>query len=185
MLYGDAGRDNLTGNGGSDIFVAQPIGDSILYSEENDRRLLMSKFYDFVEDFKIGEDRIGIVGFDRIDELAKQHDYDYVAARAAYFKNLGKRADEASKSQMSIMLDDLGYYFKLLNPPKEFDTPQGDRLRYWSIVDRNRVDPNDRNARNDDTALLLFRGSAFSDNVTGENYTPFLDLDPQNLFEFI
>ena len=186
VLYGDEGRDNLTGNGGSAIFVAQPISDAIL---DNDRSLLKSKFYDFVEDFKIGEDKIGIVDFSRIDELAKQHDYDYGAARAAYFENLEKRADEASKTQMALMLDDLGFYFQLLNPPPEFDIPTGDKQLYWSLIDRNRVDPNDSNAQRDDTALLLFRSAKFSIEQTGRDYNPFLDLDPalgpQSFFEFI
>lgn len=160
MLYGDSGRDTLTGNGGEDIFVAQrPNGTGL------------SNYLDRVKDFTIGEDKIGLVNFEKFKEFVEPNNFDYDAAREAYFTDLATRAEEDSVSQMSLILGDLGFIFIAIRAYRNDLT--------WTLaIEGDHPDPR---VINDDTALMFFEGLTLDEFET----SPFLDEDPQTIFEIL
>ena len=101
VLYGDAGRDTLTGNGGADIFVVQKIAPETIGSRNSG---ILTKFFSAVEDFTIGEDKLGIINFPEIKKLAKDNDHDYEKTYEQYFTNLKSDDDDNSQRAISLML---------------------------------------------------------------------------------
>lgn len=178
VLYGDAGRDILTGNGGADIFVVQRITATELAAAGQGSKL--SKFYDFVHDFELGTDRIGLPGFDKITELAVANNYDYSIARDKYFADVKARADSASVNQLSVILDDLGYRLHKLRPVDEFRREEDGGKLFWTLTDTRGT----KTVGHDDTALLMFRSAGLSNDFYDDD-NPFKDLDPATLFEFL
>jgi hypothetical protein len=185
VLYGDEGRDVLTGGDGKDVFVAQPIDAAAVAAAVKARGQTgspLSKFYDLVEDFKLGEDKIGIFDFKAVRDLAKNEDDNNIeVARETYFDNLKKLAGAASRTQLDIMLDDLGYYFKPLRLTKFPDRDDDLTERHWVLVDKNNA-----KKRGDDTALLMFHSDDFA-SATDDPTNPFLayEDDPIAIFEFV
>lgn len=175
---GDAGRDILTGNGGADIFVVQKITATDLAAAGLGSKL--SKFYDFIHDFELGKDRIGLAGFDKITELAVANDYDYSIARDKYFADVKARADSGSVNQLSVILDDLGYRLHKLRPVDEFKREEDGGKLFWTLTDTRGT----KTVGRDDTALLMFRSASLSSDFY-DNDNPFKDLDPSTLFEFL
>ena len=106
------------------------------------------------------------------------NDYDFDEAQRLYFEEVKKRAETESKTQVAIVLEDLGYYFRLLTPSKDFQRDEDGRQQFWSLIDE-RDSPN----LSKQTALMMFRSSAFSSNEGLDN--PFLSLDAETLFEFL
>jgi len=177
VLYGDAGRDILTGNGGADTFVVQKIAPETIGSRNSG---ILTKFFSAVEDFTIGEDKLGIINFPEIKKLAKDNDHDYEKTYKQYFTNLKSDADDTSQSAISLMLEDLGLYFKLMRTTdKDFLKEGSKKTLFWTLVDTRGT----KNI-NDDVGLLTFRSDAFSGDTDAE-FHPFTNTDPSTLFEFL
>ena len=160
VLYGDKGRDVLTGGDGKDVFVAQPIDAAAVKSAVGARGREgspLSKFYDLVEDFELGKDKIGIFDFKAVQDLAKENDNNIERARQLYWEQLEQRAKVDLKSQLDIMLEDLGYYFKPLRLTKFPGRDDDSGTIHWVLVDENNA-----KKRGDDTALLMFHGDGFA-----------------------
>lgn len=194
VLYGDKGRDVLTGGDGKDVFVAQPIDAAAVKSAVGARGREgspLSKFYDLVEDFELGKDKIGIFDFKAVQDLAKENDDNIERARQRYWEQLEQRAKVDTKSQLDIMLDDLGYYFKPLRLTKFPDRGEDSGIIHWVLVHKNNA-----KKKGDDTALLMFHSddfASFRNNPSNPFFSSYeenqviLDYEdnPMMIFEFV
>ena len=162
VIYGDAGRDVLRGNKGADVFVAQmPTA-----------RIGLTDHMDTVKDFKIGEDKIGLLNFNEIEKRAQKNDGNYEEAKSDYLADLTKRADKNGKSEIELLLKDLGFSFTRIR-----DGEGSDRKPAWTLSDVGK-----KRGIGDDTALLSVA------NLDAENEyidNPFLDQTVEALFEFL
>jgi hypothetical protein len=177
ILIGGSNNDVLYGNGGADTFVVQKIAPETIGSRNSG---ILTKFFSAVEDFTIGEDKLCIINFPEIKKLAKDNDHDYEKTYKQYFTNLKSDADDTSQSAISLMLENLGLYFKLMRTTdKEFLKEGSKKTLFWTLVDTRGT----KNI-NDDVGLLTFRSDAFLGDTDAELH-PFTNTDPSTLFEFL
>ncbi len=151
----------MKGGKGADIFVAQkPV-----------TRSGLTDHMDTVKDFKIGEDKIGIIDFKRIEDLAKSNDGNFELAKSLYLERLTERAETTSRSELELLLKDLNFGFLQIR-----DGTGDLRFPAWSLVETGR-----KKRIQDDTVLLRFA------NFNSEDIdNPFLDVDDvTTIFEFL
>ena len=112
--------------------------------------------------------------------MAVNNNYDCDEARRLYFEDVEKRAEANSKGEVAIILEDMGYYSRLLRPERKFrhEDKKNDRQQFWSLLDAR-----DTDSVPDQIALMMFLSDAFLSALGGSN--PFLGLDAETVFEFL